>query len=117
MFEDGSCRLLAGAVMLRGQVEIEDIKRVYALFVDVKRSTQFLMEYQKVGRSFFFHVLAVVGATLLQDFRLVTRVAEDTRIENGRPLLIARSAMMRRHEIPSMPDGRGKWEGLPLHLV
>lgn len=30
------------------QVEIEDIKRVYTLFVDVKRSTQFLMEYQKV---------------------------------------------------------------------
>lgn len=28
-------------------VEIEDIKRVYSLFVDVKRSTQFLMEYQK----------------------------------------------------------------------
>mmetsp|Transcript_5107 Transcript_5107/g.6403 ORF Transcript_5107/g.6403 Transcript_5107/m.6403 type:complete len:505 (-) Transcript_5107:236-1750(-) len=27
-------------------VEIEDIKRVYGLFVDVKRSTQFLMEYQ-----------------------------------------------------------------------
>ena len=30
-----------------GEVEIEDIKRVYSLFVDVKRSTQFLMEYQK----------------------------------------------------------------------
>lgn len=29
------------------EVEIEDIKRVYNLFVDVKRSTQFLMEYQK----------------------------------------------------------------------
>lgn len=29
------------------QVEIEDIKRVYGLFVDVKRSTQFLLEYQK----------------------------------------------------------------------
>lgn len=29
------------------QVDIEDIKRVYSLFVDVKRSTQFLMEYQK----------------------------------------------------------------------
>tara|TARA_B110000305_G_C19160093_1_gene502203 strand:- start:341 stop:670 length:330 start_codon:yes stop_codon:yes gene_type:complete len=29
------------------EVEIEDIKRVYSLFVDVKRSTQFLMEYQK----------------------------------------------------------------------
>lgn len=28
-------------------VEVEDIKRVYSLFVDVKRSTQFLVEYQK----------------------------------------------------------------------
>jgi hypothetical protein len=27
------------------EVGIEDIKRVYSLFVDVKRSTQFLMEY------------------------------------------------------------------------
>ena len=29
------------------EVAIVDIKRVYSLFVDVKRSTQFLMEYQK----------------------------------------------------------------------
>ncbi|RYH08717.1 RuvB-like helicase [archaeon] len=29
------------------EVDIEDIKRCYTLFVDVKRSTQFLMEYQK----------------------------------------------------------------------
>ena len=29
------------------EVDIEDIKRVYSLFVDVKRSTQFLIEYQK----------------------------------------------------------------------
>ncbi|KAG8469610.1 hypothetical protein KFE25_006065 [Diacronema lutheri] len=28
------------------QVDVEDIKRVYTLFVDVKRSTQFLQEYQ-----------------------------------------------------------------------
>jgi len=28
------------------EVEIVDVKRVYGLFVDVKRSTQFLMEYQ-----------------------------------------------------------------------
>jgi len=28
------------------EVDVEDIKRVYSLFVDVKRSTQFLMEYQ-----------------------------------------------------------------------
>jgi RuvB-like protein 2 len=35
-------------------VDIEDIKRVYSLFVDVKRSTQFLMEYQK---DFMFNAL------------------------------------------------------------
>ncbi|KAF1331511.1 Ruvb-like 2, partial [Globisporangium splendens] len=29
------------------EVDVPDIKRVYGLFVDVKRSTQFLMEYQK----------------------------------------------------------------------
>jgi len=29
------------------EVDVEDIKRVYSLFVDVKRSTQFLMEYQE----------------------------------------------------------------------
>ena len=28
------------------EVEVADIKKVYSLFVDVKRSTQFLMEYQ-----------------------------------------------------------------------
>jgi len=37
------------------EVAIEDIKRVYGLFVDVKRSTQFLMEYQK---DFMFNHLA-----------------------------------------------------------
>ena len=30
-----------------GEISIEDIKRVYSLFCDVKRSTHFLMEYQK----------------------------------------------------------------------
>ena len=28
------------------EVDVEDVKRVYSLFVDLKRSTQFLMEYQ-----------------------------------------------------------------------
>jgi RuvB-like protein 2 len=37
------------------EVGIVDIKRVYSLFVDVKRSTQFLMEYQ---RDFMFNSLA-----------------------------------------------------------
>ena len=40
------------------EVNIEDIKRVYSLFVDVKRSTQFLMEYQ---RDFMFNSLANGG--------------------------------------------------------
>lgn len=34
------------------EVDVPDIKRVYSLFVDVKRSTQFLMEYQ---REFMFN--------------------------------------------------------------
>merc|ERR1711963_1065140 len=29
------------------EVEVQDIRKVYSLFVDVKRSTQFLMEYQQ----------------------------------------------------------------------
>jgi RuvB-like protein 2 len=36
-------------------VEIEDIKKVYSLFVDLKRSTQFLMEYQS---EFMFNEIA-----------------------------------------------------------
>jgi len=30
-----------------GSVDVQDIKKVYSLFVDVKRSTQFLIEYQQ----------------------------------------------------------------------
>lgn len=37
---------LAAEKRKSSEVMIEDIKRVYTLFVDVKRSTQFLMEYQ-----------------------------------------------------------------------
>lgn len=37
------------------EVDIEDISRVYSLFVDVKRSTQFLMEYQE---QFMFNEMA-----------------------------------------------------------
>ena len=33
-------------------MDVADVKRVYSLFVDVKRSTQSLMEYQK---DFMFH--------------------------------------------------------------
>merc|ERR1712037_993636 len=38
---------LAAEKRKSADVEIEDIKRVYKLFVDVKRSTQYLMEYNK----------------------------------------------------------------------
>lgn len=41
------------------EVEVPDIKRVYALFVDVKRSTQFLMEYQK---EFMFNEVCAIVA-------------------------------------------------------
>ena len=34
------------------QVEIQDVKRVYSLFMDVKRSSEFLLQYQQ---SFVFH--------------------------------------------------------------
>merc|ERR1711865_463557 len=34
------------------EVDVQDIRKVYTLFVDVKRSTQFLMEYQA---EFMFH--------------------------------------------------------------
>ena len=37
---------LAAEKRKSAEVEIQDIKRVYSLFVDVKRSTQFLLEYQ-----------------------------------------------------------------------
>lgn len=51
------------------QVEIEDIKKVYSLFVDIKRSTQFLMEYQKVRtyvrpRFFLFFSMFFMAASL-----------------------------------------------------
>jgi RuvB-like protein 2 len=48
------------------EVEIEDIKRVYGLFVDVKRSTQFLLEYQN---EFMFNEL---DENMLGDFRTDT---------------------------------------------
>ena len=40
-------------VMLQGtEVSVDDIKRVYSLFLDESRSTQFLKEYQQ---EFMFH--------------------------------------------------------------
>ena len=46
------------------QVEIEDIKRVYKLFVDVNRSTQYLMEYNK---EFMFNELDEEGEDYAMD--------------------------------------------------
>ena len=43
------------------EVEVEDIKRVYTLFVDVKRSTQFLLEYQS---EFMFHEIQDADADM-----------------------------------------------------
>ena len=43
------------------EVEVEDIKRVYTLFVDVKRSTQFLIEYQS---EFMFHEIQDADADM-----------------------------------------------------
>merc|ERR1712176_104281 len=41
------------AMKRKGQeVDVQDIRKVYSLFVDVKRSTQFLHEYQQ---EFMFH--------------------------------------------------------------
>ena len=45
---------LCAAQRRASAVDLEDIKRVYSLFVDVRRSTQFLMEYQK---DFMFNTL------------------------------------------------------------
>ena len=48
-----------GPLSVRWQVE--DIKRVYTLFVDVKRSTQFLLEYQS---EFMFHEIQDADADM-----------------------------------------------------
>jgi len=40
------------------EVDVQDIRKVYSLFVDVKRSTQFLHEYQQ---EFMFHEGASVA--------------------------------------------------------
>merc|ERR1711934_859536 len=45
-------------------VEIQDIKKVYGLFIDLKRSTQFLMEYQK---DFMFNELAEESSSEEED--------------------------------------------------
>ena len=47
-----------------GEVDVEDIKRVYSLFVDIKRSTQFLMEYQA---EFMFNMVGDGGGEAKDD--------------------------------------------------
>ena len=42
------------------EVEIEDVSKVYSLFLDVKRSTQFLVEYQ--SQYMYNEIGAVAGA-------------------------------------------------------
>lgn len=45
-------------------MDVEDIRRCYSLFVDIKRSTQFLMEYQK---EFLFSEVDSSGNKKTQD--------------------------------------------------
>ena len=52
------------------EVGVADIKRVYSLFVDVKRSTQFLRDYQ---REFMFHEVGAGGPAWARA-RLLTAV-------------------------------------------
>merc|ERR1712219_30291 len=46
------------------EVDVQDIRKVYSLFVDVKRSTQFLHEYQQ---EFMFHEGAGAGNDDMED--------------------------------------------------
>ena len=68
---------LAAEKRKSAEVEIEDIKRVYRLFVDVKRSTQYLMEYNK---EFMFNELDDDAA----DFGGVDSGAEKTTEAEGK---------------------------------
>ena len=80
---DRGCNATHGAhpAPFVSQVEIEDIRRVYGLFVDVKRSTQFLMEYQKVGA--LLSVCLASGAA-----------ASDPRFSSGsRAVLVTRAVV------------------------
>ena len=70
---------LAAEKRKSAKVEIDDIKRVYRLFVDVKRSTQYLMEYSK---EFMFNELDDHAA----DYGVVNKNDEDEVLagEGGR---------------------------------
>merc|ERR1712185_228850 len=56
-----STAALVAAKRKSAEVDVPDIRRVYSLFVDVKRSTQFLMEYQ--SEFMFNEVPATAGDT------------------------------------------------------
>ena len=58
------------------EVDTEDIKRVYTLFVDVKRSTNFLMEYQQ---EFMFSTTA--GGASGSQMQLIGEAKTDGDVE------------------------------------
>ena len=55
-----STAALVAAKRKSAEVDVPDIRRVYSLFVDVKRSTQFLTEYQ--SEFMFNEIPAAEGA-------------------------------------------------------
>ena len=65
------------------EVEISDIKRVYTLFVDVKRSTQFLMEYQN---EYMYNELAEDGEEEDEDEEDEEEEEEETRFSTFGPV-------------------------------
>jgi RuvB-like protein 2 len=61
-------------------VELRDIERVYGLFVDVKRSTKFLMEYQK---EFMFNELQEEEKDVAGENEIEENVAADEAIDDA----------------------------------
>jgi RuvB-like protein 2 len=64
-----------------GEVELRDIERCFHLFVDVKRSTKFLVEYQN---EFMFNELSGVGAVTSTEEAIMTQEkTSDSIVEIG----------------------------------
>jgi RuvB-like protein 2 len=61
-------------------VELRDIERVYGLFVDVKRSTKFLMEYQE---EFMFNELQEEEKDAADENEMEENVAADEAIDDA----------------------------------
>jgi RuvB-like protein 2 len=61
-------------------VELRDIERVYGLFVDVKRSTKFLMEYQE---EFMFNELQEEEKEVADENEMEENVAADEAIDDA----------------------------------